>query len=94
LKRLLDTLRPERVNKWPNSVTDIWWWWTLVFRMAEILWFFTEEQNFENSFFLVQYFDYMRGSDRETEKNYVIMFSRNLQWLWIEKNVIGRGCST
>jgi hypothetical protein len=23
LKRLLDTLRPERVNKWPNSVTDI-----------------------------------------------------------------------
>jgi len=25
LKRLLDTLRPERVNKWPNSMTDIWW---------------------------------------------------------------------
>jgi len=20
-------VRPERVNKWPNSMTDIWWWW-------------------------------------------------------------------
>jgi hypothetical protein len=19
--------RPERVNKWPNFVTDLWWWW-------------------------------------------------------------------
>jgi len=25
LKRLLDVLRPERVNKWPNSMKD-WWW--------------------------------------------------------------------
>ena len=27
LKSLLDTRRPERVNKWPNSMKDIWWWW-------------------------------------------------------------------
>jgi len=20
-------MRPERVNKWPNSMIDIWWWW-------------------------------------------------------------------
>jgi len=20
-------VRPERVNKRPNSMTDIWWWW-------------------------------------------------------------------
>ena len=20
-------VRPERVNKWPNSMTDTWWWW-------------------------------------------------------------------
>jgi len=20
-------VRPERVNKWPNSTTNIWWWW-------------------------------------------------------------------
>ena len=20
-------MRPERVNEWPNSMTDIWWWW-------------------------------------------------------------------
>jgi hypothetical protein len=20
-------VRPERVNKWSNSMTDIWWWW-------------------------------------------------------------------
>jgi len=20
-------VRPERDNKWPNSMTDIWWWW-------------------------------------------------------------------
>jgi hypothetical protein len=20
-------VRPERVNKWPNCMTDIWWWW-------------------------------------------------------------------
>jgi len=19
-------VRPERANKWPNSMTDIWWW--------------------------------------------------------------------
>jgi len=29
LKRLLGYVRPERVNKWPNCVTDIWWWWWL-----------------------------------------------------------------
>jgi len=27
LKRLLGYVRPERVNKWPNSMKDIWWWW-------------------------------------------------------------------
>ena len=21
-------MRPERVNKWPNFMTDIWWWWS------------------------------------------------------------------
>ena len=26
LKRLLDTWDQQRVNKWPNSKTDIWWW--------------------------------------------------------------------
>ena len=20
-------VRPERVNKWPNSMKDLWWWW-------------------------------------------------------------------
>ena len=20
-------VRPERVNKWPNCMTDVWWWW-------------------------------------------------------------------
>ena len=20
-------VRPERVNRWPNCMTDIWWWW-------------------------------------------------------------------
>jgi hypothetical protein len=20
-------MRPERVKKWPNSMTDRWWWW-------------------------------------------------------------------
>jgi len=22
-----DYVRPEWVNRWPNSMTDIWWWW-------------------------------------------------------------------
>jgi len=22
-------VRRERVNKWPNSMTDIWWWWQI-----------------------------------------------------------------
>jgi len=24
-------VRPERVNKWPNSMTDIWRWWSITF---------------------------------------------------------------
>ena len=28
-------MRPERVNKWPNSVTDIWWWW-YCYRIKEL----------------------------------------------------------
>jgi len=24
-------VRPERVNKWPNSMTDIWWCWWILF---------------------------------------------------------------
>jgi hypothetical protein len=27
-------VRPERVNKWPNSMTDAWWWWWFVFRKS------------------------------------------------------------
>ena len=27
LKETSGYVRPERVNKWPNCMTDIWWWW-------------------------------------------------------------------
>jgi len=26
-------VRQERVNKWPNSMTDIWWWWMTIVRL-------------------------------------------------------------
>ena len=26
-KETSEYVRPERVNKWPNSITDIRWWW-------------------------------------------------------------------
>ena len=24
---MIGHVRPEQVNKWPNSIRDIWWWW-------------------------------------------------------------------
>jgi hypothetical protein len=34
LKRLLDMWEPKQVNKWPKSMTDIWWWWWWTLNMC------------------------------------------------------------